>query len=292
MKPELDRLGLLLEEAVKKCCDKKTGALFSSGIDSALIALIASRHCEITAYTVGGVNSEDIRFSKKSQKEFTFPIKIIEVGEKEVEEILPHLLELVGSPDPLKVSVGVPMYFAAKAAAEDGFKSMLSGQGGDELFGGYSRYLSHAVKGDYASLKKAMDGDVASAYEDNLDRDKAIFKAFGIDLRFPYMDKAFSEYVMSIPYQLKIPEIREGEDEFGCADEVGGRKFIRKYLQRQLAEKFGLPQFILDRRKKAAQYGSESEKIIKRLAQKKGFKEKARQAGRRNFVELYLESLT
>jgi asparagine synthase (glutamine-hydrolysing) len=279
---EIDRIGELLDNAVEECCIKDVGSIYSSGLDSALITFLASKHCNVNAYTVGAKDSEDIKFSKKSEEVFDFPVKLIEIDEEKVEEILPDLVRIVGNSDPLKVSVGVPMYFAARAAKEDGLKRVLSGQGGDELFGGYNRYLAYAVKKDYKALKKAMDSDVSTAYSDNLDRDTAIFKAFGIELCFPYMNKEFGDYVMSLPYEKKVYEVLGKDLEFACVDELEGRMFVRKYIQRLLARSLGMPEFIIERKKKAAQYGSMSEKLINRIAKERGFNKN---------VQSYLESL-
>ena len=49
-------------------------------------------------------------------------------------------------PDPVKASIGVPFYWVAEKAAEAGFKVMLAGQGADELFGGYQRYVTECCK--------------------------------------------------------------------------------------------------------------------------------------------------
>jgi asparagine synthase (glutamine-hydrolysing) len=290
-----DRIGILralLEKAVEKCCEKEVGCVYSSGIDSALITFIASKYCKVNAYTVGTKESEDIKYSTRSREDADYKISLVEIDESSVEEILPELVKIVGVPDPLKVSVGVPLYFAAREAKKDGLSVVLSGQGGDELFGGYNRYLAHAAKGDHASLKAAMQKDVETAYIDNLDRDKAIFKAFGIDLRFPYMDEAFGKYASSLPSELKIYELEEGmKEEFSCVDAVDKKRFIRKYLLRHLAADVGVPRYILDRKKKAAQYGSEAEKLVERIARKNEYKNKAAQAGRKDYVRMYLESL-
>ena len=205
---------------------------------------------------------------------------------------MPDLIKIIGTTEPLKVSVGVPLYFAARKAKKDGLSVMLSGQGGDELFGGYNRYLALAAK-DRSALKAAMQKDVDNAYIDNLDRDIAICKAFGIGLSFPYMDEAFGKCAEGIPTELKVYELDgKTKEEFECVDEVeGGKKFIRKYLLRHLAADIGLPKYILDRKKKAAQYGSESQKLIEKLAKKNGFKKKAADSGRTDYVRMYLESL-
>jgi asparagine synthase (glutamine-hydrolysing) len=171
MKERISILRGLLEKSVKKCCEKEVASVYSSGIDSAVITFLASEYCKVAAYTVGAKESEDIKCSAKSREDASFKINLIEIDESSVEEILPDLVRLVGLPDPLKVSVGVPLYFAAREAKKDGLSIMLSGQGGDELFGGYNRYLAHAANGDYERLKAAMQKDVDTSYADNLDRD-------------------------------------------------------------------------------------------------------------------------
>jgi len=282
----------LLEKSVEKCCEKEVASVYSSGIDSAVITFLAVKYCKVAAYTVGAKGSEDIKCSMKSREDATFKINLIEIDESDVEAILPDLVRLVGVPDPLKVSVGVPLYFAAREAKKDGQSVMLSGQGGDELFGGYNRYLAHAANGDYERLKAAMQKDVDTAYADNLDRDIAICKEFSMDLRFPFMDADFGKYTSTMPADYKIFELKENAvEEFACVDEVDKKRFIRKYLLRLLAADIGLPQYILDRKKKAAQYGSESEKMIDKIARKNDYKKKAALAGRKDYMCMYLESL-
>ena len=292
MKDRISILRDLLEKSVKKCCEKEIASVYSSGIDSAVITFLASKYCKVNAYTVGAKGSEDIKFSLKSREDASFKINLIEIDESIVEEILPDLVKIVGVPDPLKVSVGVPLYFAAREAKKDGLSVMLSGQGGDELFGGYNRYLAHAANGDYERLKAAMQKDVDTAYADNLDRDIAICKEFGPDLRFPYMDADFGKYAATIPADCKVFELKENAvEEFACVDEVDKKRFIRKYMLRLLAADIGLPQYILDRKKKAAQYGSEAEKLIDRIARKNDYKKKAADTGRKDYMRMYLESL-
>jgi asparagine synthase (glutamine-hydrolysing) len=292
MKDRLMILRDLLEKSVKNSCEKEVASVYSSGIDSAVITFLAAKYCSVAAYTVGAKGSEDIKCSERSRDDANFKINLIEIDEAIVEEILPDLVKIVGVPDPLKVSVGVPLYFASREAKKDGLSVMLSGQGGDELFGGYNRYLAHAGNGDYESLKNAMQKDVETAYIDNLDRDIAICKEFGLDLRFPFMDADFGKYAAGIPAECKVFELKENAvEEFACVDEVDKKRFIRKYLLRHLAADIGLPQYILDRKKKAAQYGSEAEKLIDRIARKNDYKKKAADAGRKDYMRMYLESL-
>ncbi|MBN2250540.1 MAG: asparagine synthetase B [Candidatus Altiarchaeota archaeon] len=290
MKDEIKKLGSLLENAVKKNCTENVGAVYSAGIDSALVSLIASRFCDLTAYSVGTEGSPDLKYARRSMECFDFDIRVLEIDDGKVEEMLPDLLKIIGTCEPLQVSVGVPLYFASREAVKDGLSVMLSGQGADELFGGYNRYLAVAAEGDMEKLESAMRKDVENAYKDNLDRDIAIAKAFGIDLRFPYMDPDFSSHALRVHVGLKVFEVGDTGD-YSCVDQVDGKKFIRKYLLRHLAAEAGVPKFILDRKKKAAQYGSETQKMVERIARRNGFKKKALSHGRPDHVRMYLESL-
>ena len=57
-----------------------------------------------------------------------------------VEEILPEIIQNVEESGLLQVEVAIPMYLAAKLAAEDDIRVMFTGQAADELFAGYPWY--------------------------------------------------------------------------------------------------------------------------------------------------------
>ena len=200
-------------------------------------------------------------------------------------EVLPNVVSIIDrKEDPLQVSCAVPVYIAAKAAAKDGLKIMLSGQGGDELFGGYARYLKEV--GDKKKLTDVMKRDVKRAYDDNLNRDMAMAKAHDIELRFPFMNDKLGKFVMNdIPVEFKIKSITdEKKSEFSCIDEMEGSRYVRKYILRKVAKEFGVPNNILNRPKKALQYGSHSMKMLDKIAKEEGFSGK-------NRMRAYLESL-
>lgn len=279
------RLKELLSEAVCEACESEIGVVFSAGIDSTLIALLASKFSDVTEYSCGVRDSPDLEYSSRC-RDLGFDIKMVELDVDEVEHSLEEIVSIINDHNPVKVSVEIPFYFASKKASGDGLDVMLCGQGADELFGGYARYLNALP--DYGKVDAMLKEDVGKIYKEQLDKDVAIFKANGIELRIPYMDKRFRDYAMEIPAELKIHE----SEEFECFDDVDGRRFIRKYVLRKLAGEVGVPDFILDRRKKATQYGSGAWKILDRIARKKGFKKKASEAGRTDYVRMFLEGFS
>lgn len=284
-------LELLFADAVKNSCEvDNVGVIFSGGIDSTLVALEASKFSQVQTYSAGVADSEDINYVKRFINESDCIGKVVQFTHEDVELILAHIVKVLGKPDPLKVSVAVVFYFASKKASEDGLKVLLCGQGPDELFGGYNRYLRVLADGGYESLKEHLDDDSTGLFDSQLRYDVAICAANRVKLKFPFTDKKFVDYVMDIPSELKIKEVCN-ESEYSCVDSVDSKLYVRKYILRKLAEKIGVPEYIINRRKKAAQYGSKSEKILRNIAKSRGYKKLAADAGRTDYIRMYLESL-
>ncbi len=283
----INRLKELLSNAVEKTCEPKVGVVFSGGIDSTIITLLASKFSEVTAYSCGIGGSPDLEYVDKC-RDLNFDIKVINLDPEKIEDSLSRIIQTINDPNPVKVSVEIPFYFASKKAKEDALSVVLCGQGGDELFGGYNRYLGPLP--DYERVGKMMERDVENIYAEQINKDAAVCRANGIELRVPYMDERFKNHVMAIPVDLKIHEVKNS-NEFSCIDAVGNKKFIRKYPLRELGREIGVPDFILNRSKKAAQYGSGTWKVLDRIARQRGFKEKARRAGRTDYVGMWLESI-
>ena len=277
----------LFSKAVERACEDKVGVIFSAGVDSALVAYVCSDYSDVTAYNVGVAGSLDTEHARRLESEAPFDVKYVELTSEDVEALVPEVLSCWGNVNPLTVGVGIPFYCASKAASADGLDVLLCGQGGDELFGGYWRYLEAMVSKGPDAVSQWMEKDCANAYEDNLNRDIAMNKKNSTQLRFPFLDDAFADYVRKMPLELKI---REDADDIVC-DEVGGRRFARKYALKKLAFNMGVPEYIVNRLKKAAQYGSATHKTLDKIARARGYKKKAADAGRKDYLQMYLEDI-
>ena len=137
-----DRIRQTLRESVRvhMRADVPVGAFLSSGIDStAIVALAREFHPQILTFTVGydvpGYSEIDVAQSSARQLGVTtIPTKI---GPADMMEALPKIVWHLD--DPVADPALVPLYFVAKKAAEY-VTVVLSGEGADEFFGGYTIY--------------------------------------------------------------------------------------------------------------------------------------------------------
>ena len=127
----------------KRTMDLDTiGIIFSGGIDSVLVAYLAkSMVKKVVGYCGGLKGSTDIQFAKEIAKRLNLPLRINELTLDEVESMLPRIVDVIEDNNVGQVEVAIPIFAAVETAHQDGMRVMYTGQGVDELFGGYSWYL-------------------------------------------------------------------------------------------------------------------------------------------------------
>jgi len=136
-------LAIAFEQAVEKRMpesDQPVGIFLSGGLDSSLIAAFASRlRSDVTYFTLGNQESAD----RHAVDAVVDALKLVDVRFVPLPEpaTLPVLLKAVvqatESFNPSIVSNGLATFLLAQAANETGIKVVLTGEGADELFGGY-----------------------------------------------------------------------------------------------------------------------------------------------------------
>lgn len=278
----------LLERIVADQCEKKTGVIYSGGIDSALLAYYASKHSDVTAYTVGVEGASDIPFAKQLNSDFKHEIIILSDDDvdQHLDTVLPIIKETEGHLSPVRVGAELPSYFASKAAAEDGHNVVLSGQGPDEMFGGYARYLPLLFEEGYPALEALLKKDTIELKDEIIKIDRAICAHNGVELRNPFLTDDFVDFGLSIDVGDKI-WFGDEKPKYPHED-CDGKYVIRKFCEKKAAEEV-LPKDIVWRPKKAAQYGSGTHKVLDRLAKKYGFKERAKKEGKKQYLTMFLE---
>jgi asparagine synthase (glutamine-hydrolysing) len=239
---------LIVDSVKKRTHDlEKVGVLFSGGIDSSLLAQICvDLGVETELFSVGSEGSPDVKFAQMMADDMGLRLHIKWVDVDLVRKCTPLVLNAIEEWNLMKLGVGMTAYLAAELAHEIGLRVILSGQGADELFAGYHRYLGfYQEKGEDA--QEDLWEDVMNLYQVNLERDDAVTMAHGVEMRVPYLDLPIISMAMNIPMSYKI---KDNNDR------------LRKCILREVAAEVGVNSEVLMRPKKAAQYGSGIHKIL------------------------------
>jgi asparagine synthase (glutamine-hydrolysing) len=238
----------------------RIGIIFSGGIDSVLIAKITKEMVpHVTCYTCGLAGSDDIKFSKLIADELDLDLKINELDVKDIENMLPNILNIIETNNSTQAEVSIPIFGALKLAAKDGLRVVFTGQGADELFGGYAWYFKIVSKYGYSKLKEYMIQDLLLLYKETLEREDKLAMANSIEMREPFLDSDVVKTATGINMNLNI---FKDNDIFG------------KRVHRELAIRVGIPKDIAYREKQAAQHGAGIHGILTKIAEKNGFNKK------------------
>lgn len=250
------KLQALLEQSIQKRVNglKEVAVAFSGGLDSSLVAFLASKcGVKVNLLHVSLENQVETEEAMAASDELNLPLQVHLFKDSDVEKVLPKVIALIEEPDPIKASVGLPFYWVAEKAAEAGFKVLLAGQGADELFGGYQRYVNEYCKDGSEKVLKTMFNDVVGIHESNLERDLKICGFHDVELRLPFASFEIAEFALSLPIECKIEQKTDT---------------LRKLVLRKVALNAGMPGSVVDKPKKAVQYSTGINDAIKRIAKK------------------------
>lgn len=209
--PTQDATGLreALVSAVQKrlMSDVEIGVLLSGGLDSSLISSIVAREMKargkkLKSFSVGF--SSDSPDLKKAREVATFldtehheVVVTIEQGIRHLEKIIYHL----ESYDVTTIRASTPMSLMGEYIHKQGIKVVMSGEGADEIFGGYLYFRNAPSKEDFHAecitrIQRLYTSDVL-----RVDRSTM---AHAIEARVPFLDKAFLKKAMEMEPTLKL----------------------------------------------------------------------------------------
>ncbi|XP_030081845.1 asparagine synthetase [glutamine-hydrolyzing] 2-like [Drosophila hydei] len=208
---DLSLLRSTLENAVRTHlhCDVHFGALLSGGVDSSLIASIATKIMRETnpsyrlkTFSVGLRDAPDFEAARQVAKfidsDHTELVFEIEDALDGIRDIVYHLETY----DVTTVRCSLPMLLMARYIKSTGIKMILSGEGADEIFGGYL-YFHKAP--NYKQFHEELVKRVQQLHLSDCLRANKVSMAKGVELRVPFLDTEFVNYVMNIRPQDKIP---------------------------------------------------------------------------------------
>uniref|UniRef100_A0A8R7UFE3 Asparagine synthetase [glutamine-hydrolyzing] n=1 Tax=Triticum urartu TaxID=4572 RepID=A0A8R7UFE3_TRIUA len=209
---------LALRKAFEKAVIKRLmtdvpfGVLLSGGLDSSLVAAVTVRHLagtkaakrwgtKLHSFCVGLEGSPDLKAAKEvanylgtMHHEFTFTVQD---GIDAIEDVIYH----TETYDVTTIRASTPMFLMSRKIKSLGVKMVISGEGSDEIFGGYL-YFHKAPNKEELHHETCQKIKALHQY-DCLRANKAT-SAWGLEARVPFLDKEFINEAMSIDPEWKM----------------------------------------------------------------------------------------
>ena len=186
--------------------DRPIACLLSGGLDSSLVAAVASRICAkkgtiLETYSIGLQDSEDLKFAQKVANHINSIHTTIVCSEDEFYNAIPHVIRDIESYDTTSVRASVGNWLVGKYIKEhSNAKVVLNGDGADELMGGYMYF--HACPSSLEFDKECKRLLKNIHYFDVLRSDKSI-SSHGLEPRTPYLDIELVNYYLNIPAEIR-----------------------------------------------------------------------------------------
>ncbi len=208
-----------LEAAVHRqlMCDVPYGVLLSGGLDSSITSAIAKRYAakrvesddknaawwpQLHSFAVGLHDSPDLVAAKKVADQIGTIHHEIKFSVQEGFDALRDVIYHLETFDVTTIRSSTPMYLMARVIKSMGIKMVLSGEGADEMFGGYL-YFHKAPNPE--ELHKETVRKLEKLYKYDCLRSNKSMAAWGIESRVPFLDLEFLDVAMRQNPKDKMP---------------------------------------------------------------------------------------
>ena len=222
----------MLEESCN-LCESELIAL-SGGLDSSIIShFLRGKKVEGIAIISEDFVSTDLTYCQRISKETGIPLTIYNSTTSEILEAVENTIKILKNFNDIEIRNNVVMYLAIKWAKDNNKKSIITGDGADELFAGYNFLVNKPEKELESEIKRVCSVMHFPTQE--------IGKHLGIKIESPFLNQKIVEIANQIPVNLKVKE--ENGTRYG------------KWILRKTIEKY-IPEQIVWRKKSPMQEGA------------------------------------
>lgn len=236
-----------LEESVKRhlMSDVPFGVLLSGGLDSSIISTITQCYSkkrieddertdawwpQIHSFSIGLEGSPDLENAAKVAQAIGTIHHGFQYTIQDGLDALEEVIYSIETYDVTTIRASVPMWLLARRIKAMGIKMVLSGEGADEIFGGYLYFHKAPNANEFhdetvRKLKQLHQFDCLRANKS--------MAAWGVEARVPFLDSEFLDFAMSI----------------NPAEKMCGQNKMEKFLLRTAFDQTGIPKDILWRQK-------------------------------------------
>jgi len=243
---DVEKLRHALEDAVHRqlMTDVPYGVLLSGGLDSSVISAIAKKYAarrietndiqdawwpQVHSFAIGLKDSPDLVAARKVATHIGTVHHEINFTVQDGLDALRDVIYHIETYDVTSVRASTPMYLLSRVIKSMGVKMVLTGEGSDEIFGGYLYF--HKAPNAQALHEETVRKLSKLHMYDCLRANKSL-AAWGVEGRVPFLDKEFLDIAMRL----------------NPADKMSGNGKIEKYLLRKAFEDY-LPESVTWRQK-------------------------------------------
>ena len=236
---DIDKLRVGLQEAVKQqlMSDVPYGVLLSGGLDSSIISAIAQKYAakrvedggqtgawwpRLHSFAVGLKGAPDLEKARCVAEHIGTVHHEINYTIQEGIDAIRDVIYFTETYDVTTVRASTPMYLLARVIKSMGIKMVLSGEGADEIFGGYLYF--HKAPSAQAFHEETVRKLSKLHWYDCLRANKSL-SAWGVEGRVPFLDRDFLDIAMRLNPQAKM-----------CPGDVMEKKILRKAFADMLPE--------------------------------------------------------
>lgn len=196
--------------------DVPYGLLISGGLDSSVVAALAMRHAQrridddnaseawwpkVHSFAIGLEGSPDLLAAAEVAQFIGTVHHGITYTVQEGLDALSDVIKHIETYDVTTIRASTPMYLLARRIRTMGIKMVLSGEGADELFGGY---LYFHLAPDAREFHEETVRKVLDLHKYDCARANKSMMAWGIEARVPFLDRNFIDYAMRLDPQVKM----------------------------------------------------------------------------------------
>ena len=236
---DIDKLRVGLQKAVKQqlMSDVPYGVLLSGGLDSSIISAIAQKYAakrvedggqtgawwpRLHSFAVGLKGAPDLEKARCVAEHIGTVHHEINYTIQEGLDAIRDVIYFTETYDVTTVRASTPMYLLARVIKSMGIKMVLSGEGADEIFGGYLYF--HKAPSAQAFHEETIRKLSKLHWNDCLRANKSL-SAWGVEGRVPFLDRDFLDIAMRLNPQAKM-----------CPGDVMEKKILRKAFADMLPE--------------------------------------------------------
>ena len=187
----------ILEESCNSCQSNLIS--LSGGLDSSIIAyFLKKRDLNSVAIISEDFVSTDLTYCQMISKEMKIPLSIYNVSTSTILEAIENTIKILKNFNDIEIRNNVVMYLAIKWAKENDQKSIITGDGADELFAGYNFLVNKP--------ENELDAEIKRVCSIMHFPTQKIGKELGVKIESPFLNQKIIELSNQIPSNLKIKE--------------------------------------------------------------------------------------